>query len=47
MNSGDKLVLVKRLGKIVVGAQSEAPDLVFDAREPRKDQDRSGNLCRA
>ncbi len=34
MNSGDKFVLMKGLGKIVISAKAQTPDLVFDAREP-------------
>src|ERR1700720_2548555 len=40
----DQLVLVKRLRHAVVGAETEAFDLVFDIVEAREDQDRRSNF---
>ncbi len=34
----DELVLVKRLGHVVVGAEAETPDLVLDAGKAGQDQ---------
>ena len=47
MNAGNKLVLVKRLGDIIVRARTEPFDLISDARESGKDQDGRPNICGA
>jgi len=38
MDAGDQFVLVEGLGHVVVGADAETPDLVFDAGEAGEDQ---------
>jgi hypothetical protein len=47
MDAGDQLVLVERLGHVVVGAEAEAANLVFDAGHAGKDQDRRLDLGKA
>ena len=44
MDAGHKLVLVEGLGHVVVGAEAQALDLVFDGREAGEDEDRRSHL---
>lgn len=39
VDAGDELVLVERLGHVVVSAETEAANLVFDAGHPRQNKD--------
>ena len=47
MDARDQLVLVKRLGHVVVGAEAEAAYLVLDAGHAGEDQDRRLHLADA
>ena len=47
MDAGDQFVLVERLGHVVVGAETQALDLVLDPDQPREDQDRRLDLSDA
>ena len=44
MDARHQLVLMERLGHVVVGAEAQAPDLVLDAGQAGKDQDRGLDL---
>ncbi|MCY1311204.1 hypothetical protein D9M70_614840 [compost metagenome] len=44
VNTGDQLILVEGLGHVVVGAEAQAADLVFDAGHTRENQDRGLHL---
>ena len=44
VNAGDQFVLVERLGHIVVGAETETPDLILDTGQAGKNKDRRLHL---